>query len=1125
MTDKPNTIASAAFASMMGRAASVPNPLADETSKLNDMIKSAVSPSLTEMAASAGLPKTAPAQPVEVQAATVEPQVKDAAPWQEAKDEMAVEKFNLTQVLKETALPSEAPVAEAVKPKADHAYPNLSMDMILNELMISEGGYANHPSDPGGETKHGISKRSYPHLDIPSITEADAKQIYMKDFFPKVQGEALFKKNPGLAAHVADIAFNSGPRKAAHMLSDVLGLPRQNTITPEMVDRVSGSEDLVKAITARRMSFYSSLGQSKPEFLKGWTNRVRDLNMVISSGKDGGVPILDRRTTTPSKKHKADLEQLMSAVQGYAVTEAKATMNEVNADGQAIVNSDKEYIKSQLSTGAKQAAPDVGEKGGGGGLAKRVSSIGEVFKNTFDEHFYLNTNEGLGMLSKQSLHKASEANRAAMGSKFTKTWMDSLTLGAIGGVNSQADFEAEVSKFKQANPGVKLPFESYSDVHAQTVEMAKRIEADYNKLNSGAFSDGVYESARKLAHVAAGYLPGHVAASLSDPVEAVSNAIPLTGAGAGVAAIAKGAALTMGGTALGQIGVQPKRAELGLDSGLEQAAANIAAAGAGYAALGAAQNLLSKIWNAGSKSAGEAASQFAEGVKKAFASEVPGPMQAQVVREAEDIAKVAKGYLNNPHGDHFGAKLEYETNVANAMQDLAQNKPVRIIDTPVTKVVPTPREYTKSVNSVLKPEAPKAPEPVVVTKSTAPKIAEKPVPTKVLPREDPEDAINPSPNIGPDDEFDLAAYEKAAKAREVLDKRAQKRYDKLTPDQQMRYDAKKAQEFFSESIHKRTKTVNEFKAEIDAYTVAQQNKAAIEASKAAANTLTSPIDRPMNSLGNTHLDDDIDPDAHHIFNNAMKQWNDLKKMSVERPKPRAPEDVPYSTVPLTKVDETTGDRSMYTFKDSDELSKFLDETLEGKALAKEHEVIPLTKEDGSLYLGRSADLEPGDNFTGRMTGPEVSEIERLNVSRTGNPLTPSTVKGFTGSEDLTLAEMFPDYAVAKPAAIRNELKEALYPATPQDVSVAEFLTRFADESKIKQLDGDMAFTKMSETMNSLEAKLSEGLTPGTTAKLSLSDDFTESATEFQSMKSVVDDLNEEKSAIKQLMSCMIGGEE
>ena len=58
----------------------------------------------------------------------------------------------------------------------------VDFDKAFDRLMGHEGGYTPGKGDPGGETKWGISKRSYPHLDIQSLTRDDAKVIYRRDF-------------------------------------------------------------------------------------------------------------------------------------------------------------------------------------------------------------------------------------------------------------------------------------------------------------------------------------------------------------------------------------------------------------------------------------------------------------------------------------------------------------------------------------------------------------------------------------------------------------------------------------------------------------------------------------------------------------------------------------------------------------------------------------------------------------------------------------------------------------------------------------------------------------------------------------------------------------------------------
>lgn len=52
-------------------------------------------------------------------------------------------------------------------------------------MINREGVYVNDPYDPGGETKYGICKRSYPNLNIKELTLEEAKKIYHRDFWKR----------------------------------------------------------------------------------------------------------------------------------------------------------------------------------------------------------------------------------------------------------------------------------------------------------------------------------------------------------------------------------------------------------------------------------------------------------------------------------------------------------------------------------------------------------------------------------------------------------------------------------------------------------------------------------------------------------------------------------------------------------------------------------------------------------------------------------------------------------------------------------------------------------------------------------------------------------------------------
>jgi lysozyme family protein len=67
----------------------------------------------------------------------------------------------------------------------------MSFSSVIKMILEHEGGYVNHPSDPGGETKYGISKRAYPDIDIANLTEEDAEEIYYRDYWSKIKGDDL----------------------------------------------------------------------------------------------------------------------------------------------------------------------------------------------------------------------------------------------------------------------------------------------------------------------------------------------------------------------------------------------------------------------------------------------------------------------------------------------------------------------------------------------------------------------------------------------------------------------------------------------------------------------------------------------------------------------------------------------------------------------------------------------------------------------------------------------------------------------------------------------------------------------------------------------------------------------
>lgn len=151
----------------------------------------------------------------------------------------------------------------------------MTYDNAVELILKHEGGYVNHPEDPGGETNMGISKRAYPDEDIKGMTKERAKKIYKTNYWDKVKGDEL----PAPVALVCfDIAVMSGSRRACRMLQKAVGVTRDGIIGPLTLKAVREayrtSEDvLVSKLSYLRLDFYKRL-KHFDTFGRGWTNRI-----------------------------------------------------------------------------------------------------------------------------------------------------------------------------------------------------------------------------------------------------------------------------------------------------------------------------------------------------------------------------------------------------------------------------------------------------------------------------------------------------------------------------------------------------------------------------------------------------------------------------------------------------------------------------------------------------------------------------------------------------------------------------------------------------------------------------------------------------------------------------------
>lgn len=145
-------------------------------------------------------------------------------------------------------------------------------------LIGHEGGYVNDPRDPGGETKYGISKRSYPHLNIRSLTLAQAHEIYLADFWRRA---GCHDMPPRLAFIVFDAAVNNGVAAAVRWLQTAVGAAVDGAYGPNtriaMLRAVERDETHVLVeVHAHRLRMMAEL-KTWPTFRGGWSRRLARL--------------------------------------------------------------------------------------------------------------------------------------------------------------------------------------------------------------------------------------------------------------------------------------------------------------------------------------------------------------------------------------------------------------------------------------------------------------------------------------------------------------------------------------------------------------------------------------------------------------------------------------------------------------------------------------------------------------------------------------------------------------------------------------------------------------------------------------------------------------------------------
>ena len=178
----------------------------------------------------------------------------------------------------------------------------------LARVLKHEGGYVNHPRDPGGATNKGITQavyNAYRKLNKKSlesvrfISDTDVRQIYKRQYWDKVSGDKL---PPGLDYAVFDYAVNSGVSRAVKYLQAQLGVAQDGVIGLMTLNAIGKQTDgltvlveFIRTYCENRVSFLRRL-KTFTTFGKGWLRRVQGSRAGMQFNDDGVLDIAIQMT-------------------------------------------------------------------------------------------------------------------------------------------------------------------------------------------------------------------------------------------------------------------------------------------------------------------------------------------------------------------------------------------------------------------------------------------------------------------------------------------------------------------------------------------------------------------------------------------------------------------------------------------------------------------------------------------------------------------------------------------------------------------------------------------------------------------------------------------------------------
>ena len=154
-----------------------------------------------------------------------------------------------------------------------------NFETALEMLLEHEGGYVNHPKDPGGETNLGVTKRTWAKWldrdinegEMKELTPEDVAELYKKEYWDRLKCDNL---PTGLDFFCFDWGVNSGTGRSAKALQRIISVAQDGAIGPKTLRALEdhNAKEVVDLMHSRRQEFYENLTTFET-FGKGWTRR------------------------------------------------------------------------------------------------------------------------------------------------------------------------------------------------------------------------------------------------------------------------------------------------------------------------------------------------------------------------------------------------------------------------------------------------------------------------------------------------------------------------------------------------------------------------------------------------------------------------------------------------------------------------------------------------------------------------------------------------------------------------------------------------------------------------------------------------------------------------------------